>query len=311
MEALAPLWNELLGKQRHSFFQRFSWNRLAAEVFCDRLTPFVVSVQSDNGAAIIPAAINNRNGDTELLGELLFDYRDVLHLGEREVLRTAWQKLATLGRPLHVLSISQTADGGRWARFPLELFARAPMVEGAHLTEEAFRLQHSRLGRQMRRLQKQGAVLRCSSGHDSRLLRHLYNCKRSQFAANQENVFTDCRRGEFMVAAAGLEGSSCEVYALETNALLVAGLVTFRDDHIRRFYTTYFNPEWARYSPGQALLYEITAQSLGNGLSCDFMTGEYPYKLRLANASQTLFRLDLSAEQLVQISRRVPASSAA
>ena len=100
-----------------------------------------------------------------------------------------------------------------------------------------------------------------------------------------------------MVAVAALEGSSCEVFTLENDTgTLIAGLVTFRDRNVRRFYTIYFNPEWARYSPGVALLYEVTARSLAEGLSCDYMTGEYAYKLRLANSSRLLCKASRSAQ---------------
>jgi CelD/BcsL family acetyltransferase involved in cellulose biosynthesis len=96
-------------------------------------------------------------------------------------------------------------------------------------------------------------------------------------------------------------GPACEIFTLEKQGLLIAGLVTFRDGPYRRFYTIYFNPAWARFSPGQALLYEATAQSLSEGLSCDYMTGEYAYKLRLANSSKRLLRLDVSAQELSRI----------
>lgn len=310
MDALAPLWERLLRQQPHSLFQRFSWNRLAAHVFADRLAPYVVCVQSDAGAAIIPAAIKRREDHFELLGEVLFDYRDVLHSGDPDVLSLAWQRLAQQEKPLHVISINHSSARGRWPGFDLAAFAIAPEVKD--VAEDIFRLAHSRLGRQMRRLQKRGVALRISSGSDSQVVRHFYECKRTQFAADErDNLFSDARRCEFMVAAAALEGSSCEIYTLEKDSSLVAGLVTFRDEAIRRFYTIYFNPAWANYSPGQALLYEVTAQSLAAGLHCDYMTGEYPYKLRLANASRPLFRVDLSAKQLADIANHEPTASAA
>jgi CelD/BcsL family acetyltransferase involved in cellulose biosynthesis len=310
MDALAPLWERLLRQQPHSLFQRFSWNRLAAQMFSDRLAPYVVCVQGDTGAAIIPAATSFTGDRFELLGEILFDYRDVVHSGDPEVLRLAWQRLAQREKPLNVVSVDHLTGGERWNDFPLSPFAMAPQVKD--IAEDTFRLAHSRLGRQMRRLRKQGVVLRISSGNDSQVVRHLYACKRAHFAGDEsDNLFLDSRRCEFMVAAAALEGSSCEIYTLEQGASLVAGLVTFRDADTRRFYTIYFNPAWARYSPGQALLFEATARSLAEGLRCDYMTGEYPYKLRLANASRPLFRVDLSAEQLANIASRIPAASAA
>ncbi len=310
MDSLAPLWDHLLCKQSHSMFQRFAWNRLAAQIFSGRLAPYVVCVESNAGAAIIPAATNFTGDRFELLGEILFDYRDVLHSGDPEVLRLGWQHLAQREKPLRVLSVDPLAAQERWNDFPLAPFAMAPQVKD--LTEETFRLAHTRLGRQMRRLAKQGVRLRISSGNDSHLVRHLYECKRAQFAANEtNNLFLDCRRGDFMVAVAALEGSSCQIYTLEKDASLVAGLVTFRDGNTRHFYTIYFNPAWARYSPGQSLLFEVTARSLAEGLGCDYMTGEYPYKLRLANASRQLFCVDLSVGQLANIAHRIPATRAA
>jgi CelD/BcsL family acetyltransferase involved in cellulose biosynthesis len=305
MDDLAPLWNRLLRRQRHTLFQRFSWNRLAAEVFSDRLTPCVVSIENDTGAAIIPAAINKSSNQIELLGETLFDYRDVLHWGDKEVLQEAWRELASHRKALHVVAIEDTAADERWSYFPLTPFALAPGIALRATDDNAFRLAHSRLGRQLRRLQKHGVQFRTSCGSNCELVRRIYDSKSMQVAADGlANLFLDPLRCEFMIAAAAMEGDGCSVSTLERRGELVAALVAFDDGDIRRFYTTYFNPAWAHYSPGQVLLYEATARSLAEGFGCDYMTGEYPYKLRLANTSRQLFRVDLSAEQLAQPAAR-------
>jgi CelD/BcsL family acetyltransferase involved in cellulose biosynthesis len=305
MDRLAPLWERLLRCQDHSIFQRFSWNRLAAEMFADRLLPHIVCVESLSGAAIIPAAINRASNRVELLGETLFDYRDVLHTGDPEVLQHAWRLLAALQRPFHVISIGKPAARERWSEFPASPFAMAPRVLRAKTSETAFRQAHSRLGRQIRRLQKRGVEFRTTSGQNSELIRRIYDGKRTLFGSGGSgNVFLDLLRCEFMVAAAAMEGDECEIYTLQKQDALVAGLVTFNDGDTRRFYTTYFNPEWAHYSPGQALLYEASARTLAQEFDCDYMTGEYPYKLRLANASRPLFRLDVSAEQFAEIAEQ-------
>jgi CelD/BcsL family acetyltransferase involved in cellulose biosynthesis len=70
----------------------------------------------------------------------------------------------------------------------------------------------------------------------------------------------------------------------------VAALVTFQDGKVRRFYTTWFDPQWSRHSPGVALLFEATRLSLAEGLTCDYMTGEQDYKLRLATGAVPLYR---------------------
>ena len=299
MERIAPLWNDLLKTQAHTIFQRFSWNRLAVEVFRDRATPHVVWVECDAGAAIIPAALHHTTSQIELLGDALFDYRDILHGGDDEILRLAWQEVARCGKSLCVVALEESAARQRWPDFACAPFARAPEVNRTVVDENGFRLAHSRLGRQMRRLNRLGASLRTYCGESSPAIRRLYDCKRSHFAA--DNLFLDQRRCDFLVALAALEGKSCELFTLETDTALVAGLLTFRDGGIRRFYTIYFDPQWARHSPGVALVYEVTARSLAEGLSCDYMTGEYPYKLRLANASRALYKVEMSAQELTTL----------
>jgi len=48
----------------------------------------------------------------------------------------------------------------------------------------------------------------------------------------------------------------------------------------------------------------VTARSLAEGMSCDYMTGEYPYKLRLANASRPLYKVEMSAQELGDVASR-------
>ena len=70
---LRPTWEQLPAP---TIFQSFLWNHTAASVFGDRECPHVIYAESDSGAALIPAAVSG-SGLT-LLGETLFDYRDVL-----------------------------------------------------------------------------------------------------------------------------------------------------------------------------------------------------------------------------------------
>jgi CelD/BcsL family acetyltransferase involved in cellulose biosynthesis len=302
MDGLAPLWNSLLQRQQHTLFQSFVWNRLAAEMFSDRSTPHVVCVESDVGVAIVPACINLHGNRLELIGETLFDYRDVLHTGDPEILRLAWREIAKPGLPLHVVAVRAETAEERWPDFAWGPFTNAPRVDRALVDESAFRYEHSRSGRLVRRLSGLGIELHTYSGTHSAIVRKLYDCKRTQFATDAENLFTDQRRCDFMMAAAALPESRCDVFTLEhQDGTLVAGLVTFRDTGVRRFYTIYFHPAWPRHSPGVALLYEATSRSLGEGLSCDYMTGEYPYKLRLANASRPLYKVEAGARELAEI----------
>ncbi len=307
MDALKSLWDELFRRSPKTMFQCFEWNRLAAETFSDRLSPLVCAVESDHGAAIIPAAINQHANRLELLGETLFDYRDLLQVGDEDVLRAAWQTLAKLELPLSVTAIQPENAAEYWQEFGPVEFARAPWVDATQVTAEQFRSLHTRAARQLRRMQKRGVALHQYSGADRDEIRRIYQLKCDQFSGDANNVFRDERRREFMVAVAAAEAGKCRVFTLEDSVgCIVAGLVTFLDRGLRRFYTIYFDPEWAVYSPGVALVFEATALSLEQGLSCDYMTGEYPYKLRFANASRMLYRVEATAAQVAAVSQRLP-----
>ncbi len=306
LDRLQPLWNELLRQGPKTLFQGFEWNRLAVEMFDDRLLPVVCAVENDNGAAIIPAAINRQANRLELLGETLFDYRDLLHVGDRSLLHAAWQMMADLKLPLSVTVVQSGNAAAYWQDFELEEFARAPWVDATQLTAEQFRLLHTRAARQLRRMRREGVSLHQYSGTQREQVRRIYRLKCDQFPGDVANIFRDARRREFMVAIAAAEAENCRLFTLEDGVgCIVAALVTFLDGGIRRFYTIYFDLRWAAYSPGVALVFEATAFSLEQGLSCDYMTGEYPYKLRFANASRMLYRVQASAGQLAAIAEDV------
>ncbi len=308
LKRLEPMWADLLRQAPKTMFQKFEWNRLASEVFSDRLSPAVCAVESDGGAAIIPACINRLANRLELLGETLFDYRDVLHAGDERVLQAAWQMLLELRLPLSVTAVQAENASPCWREFGPVEFARAPWVDANKVTAEQFRLLHTRAWRQLRRMQRTGVTVHGHSGAECDLVRRSYQLKCDRFAGDANNLFRDERRREFMVAIAAAEAENCRVFTLEDGVgCIVAGLVTFLDGDIRRFYTIYFDPDWAAYSPGVALVFEATTLSLEQGLSCDYMTGDHPYKLRFANASRTLFRVDASPAQLAAIAHRRPA----
>jgi CelD/BcsL family acetyltransferase involved in cellulose biosynthesis len=52
-----------------------------------------------------------------------------------------------------------------------------------------------------------------------------------------------------------------------------------------------------------SLIYEVTRRSLEDGLDCDYMTGEQPYKRRLATSSVPLYRLRATAAELGALRR--------
>lgn len=280
-----------------SLFQSYRWNSLAAQIFADREEPYVIVAENENGAAIVPAAIDPRKRQVRLLGETLFDYRDYLSNGDPEALRAAWGRVAELRLPLSLTSVRRP-EAPFWEALPKIPYGGAPYILCQSGTISMFNGSHTRLASRLRRLFGAGVVVNVHNGNDERLVRHIYESKSRQ--TGTENLFRDKLRIEFMVEIARLEASRCEIFTFERDSELVAALVTFRDDQWRRCYTVYYNHLWARYSPGMKLLFEVARRSVADGISVDLMTGEQPYKMRIATAVQPLFRIEASAEKLRQ-----------
>lgn len=287
IDAFRPRWEWLHSQQEETtIFQSFHWNRIAAHCFASE-RPCVVLAESDSGVALIPAAWR-QNSHICLMGEELFDYRHVLLAGDRAVLSCAWSHLARMKLPLSATPLRGERALELWDGFRVSEFCRAPYVAST-FEVEAFASLHPRSSRQLRRLVRAGVTLKHYSGENSHLLRAIYAAKGRSADGLTGNLFSDRRRVDFMLAVARSVPGDCTIFTLEAGATLVAGLVTFRDRNVRRFYTAYFNPAWARYSPGLTLIFEATRLSLAQGLLCDYMTGEQGYKLRLATGSIPLY----------------------
>jgi CelD/BcsL family acetyltransferase involved in cellulose biosynthesis len=288
-------------------FQSFAWNYAAACAFSDREAPFVIYAESDQGAALIPAAIDQFRRRLMLLGETLFDYRDVLSTGDQAVLHSAWNRAAQLDLKFSAGAIRADASFRGWAGFDVSRFYGAPRVSPQEISADDFASKHNRLVRWHRRLEGEGVTLRCRTGADTQLVRFIFQQKGSQPAESGENLFCDPRRIQFMVEICRTTGNACEIFTFESAGTVVAALVTFRDRNVRRFYTIYFDEAWSRYSPGVVLLNEVTRRSLKAGLECDYMTGEHGYKLRLATSVVAMYWAEATAETLGWLGEYRPA----
>lgn len=291
---IRPKWEEIVKGGQFTIFQNFDLNLLAAQMFADREQPHIICAETPNGAAIIPAVLRHADNSIRLLGEELFDYRCFLHCGNREALRSALSHLAQLQRPLEIVAVRES-ERTTMEGFTVLPFSAAPSIYCQPDTAEKFAAEHLRLARNMRRLNRLGFEFRSYNGTASELLRSIYQRKAEQ---SPSSLFHDPARIEFIVRAAALLPDVFEVYTLEDGLNLAAALVTLRDGGFRRFYTACFAPELAKHSPALVLIYEVTRQSLEQGLSCDYMTGEQDYKMRLATATVPLHRVQARAEDL-------------
>jgi len=306
VELLRKPWEWLEGMCNGTVFQTFMWNILAVSAFAQREVPAVVHAESDAGMAIIPAAISVATGAIVLLGESLFDYRTVLATGDRGVLHRAWRELSRFRKPVSSLALREDNDP-LWEGFSILPFVNAPFVSRAEMSAGAFEAKHTRSARAFRRLRRAGMEVKRHQGTDSELVRLIYERKSQQPHAT---LFTDPQRRDFMVAIAAAE-TSCEIFTLEKENEIVAAVVTLREESVRRTYTVYFDTRWAKDSPGHALVYEVTRLTLAEGLNCDYMTGEYPYKNRLATGMLPLYRAEATAEELATVGSGTPRPIAA
>ncbi len=291
-------------------FQSFAWNYTAACAFSDREAPHVIYVENDAGAALIPSAVDLSRPRLTLLGETLFDYRDVLAAGDSHVIESAWHRAAQLDVRFSSGAVRSYCNMGLWEGFDISRFYGAPRVSPKEITADAFAEEHNRLGRWHRRMEREGVGFRCRTGADTKLVRFIYQRKGSQPADTGDNLFNDSRRIQFMTEICRTVGDQCEIFTLASAGTLVAALVTFRDRDVRRFYTVYFDRTWAKYSPGMVLIYEVTRQSLAAGLECDYMTGEQGYKLRLATSVVPMYWIEAGSETLRSLGSHHPAIAA-
>jgi CelD/BcsL family acetyltransferase involved in cellulose biosynthesis len=300
IDRLEPLWDFLYAQTSSAtLFQSFAWNRLAATRFARRAHSYVVVAENDSGAALIPAAVAQNR--LTLLGEALFDYRDVLCVGSEDVLQAAWRRLADLQLPLAFTALRGQAACARWSALAPAPFVGAPQTLCAETSAPAFAAGHSRLGRTLRRLAEHGVGLCRHHGGETDLVAWIYRQKAMQLAGTPDNLFQDPLRVDFMVAACSLDPRRCEIFVFEKAGRPITTLVTFRDGVFRRFYTIWFDSAWAQYSPGTALCFEAAHRSLEEGLNCDYMTGEQPHKTRFATSVVPLFHVNATAEQLARI----------
>jgi CelD/BcsL family acetyltransferase involved in cellulose biosynthesis len=307
MAGLRPLWESLRANGRFTVFQDFHWNLLAFTMFGAREQPCVVCARASYGTAIVPAVMRHSDASLRLLGEELFDYRTFLCDGESSVLACALAALAGLKRRLEVVAIREPDCTKICDGLQLLPFSAAPAVRCADCSAEAFAAAHGRLARNLRRLARLGFDVKTHRGTNAPLLRSIYERKAAQ---DPDSLFRDPLRIKFLVNAGLFHPGVFEIFTLECGSRMAAALVTLRDRDVRRMYTAWFDPELKKFSPGLTLIYEVTRRALAVGMDCDYMTGEQPYKLRLATTFVPLYRLRATAQQLAALAGLHQPSSA-
>jgi CelD/BcsL family acetyltransferase involved in cellulose biosynthesis len=295
MEALRPLWLEL--EPSATLFQSYAWSLAAARFLGDRERPFVVAVETDAGAAIVPAAVRG-DGTATLMGEMLFDYRDLLRAGDEDVATMALAVLADRVGDLSAPAVRQDSHFAALGGGDLTDWVGAPVLRRSDVGEAAFLAQHFKARKQMRRLRRAGAQFARYDGAVAPLVAWVYERKAEQFAGATTDIFSDPARRQCMQAIIAAAPEHADVFTIEVGSAIVAALITFRDGLVRRLYTSWHDPAWLEFSPGIVLLLHACHESLREGLDVDFLTGEQSHKTRFASGRVQLYRFYAMAEQL-------------
>jgi len=287
---LRRLWEDLYAADPEAtMFQSYEWNQTAAEIFENRERLFVVAIENDRGAAIIPAVVNGEQ--IRLIGEELFDYRGVLASGDPEVVRSGFVALGVLDLPFAMTALRR-APQGVWVDFEARFYAGAPICRPG-----APRDRHPRLQRRLERMVDGGCDLQAHSAPPPPLVAEVYEAKAN---AQSNCLFHDRLRIDAVNALTQVHGEGSELFLLRDRGQLVSGALTFFDRGVRRFYGTYSDrsSRWAKLSPGVALANHVTQSTLDAGSPVDLMTGEQPYKLRLASDVVPLYGMEATAARL-------------
>jgi CelD/BcsL family acetyltransferase involved in cellulose biosynthesis len=296
LDRLKSRWKWLENQGNCTLFQSYELNRIAAEWFSPRESPHVVMVESDAGIAIIPAV--RRERELGLIGETLFDYRDVLIAGEPKLLERAWHELARLGMPLQVTALRGHPVQARWQNLHPTEFCNAPTTRRCDLSAAEFVTAHPKAAKASRRLAREGLSLLRRERDLQPIAEWIYRHK-AEWSGHSENLFRDSLRQDLMLYITSSGVCDCTIWSYETReGDVAAALVTFRHGQFRHLYTIHHDDRWDRFSPGQVMIFDVTRESLAEGLDVDFMTGEYPYKNRLATAMVPLFQVAAQPAQM-------------
>ncbi len=289
LDRLKSRWRWLETHCDCTLFQSYELNRVAAEWFSARESPNVVVAESDSGIAIIPAV--RRERELGLIGETLFDYRDVLSAGDPRLLECAWRELALLGIPLQVTALRGHQAQARWRHLQPAEFCNAPTTRRCDLSAAEFAGEHPKAAKASRRLAREGLRLVRRERELRPVAEWVYR-RKAEWSGKSENLFRDRLRQNLMLHIVCSEVCDCTIWSYETrDGDVAAALVSFRHGQFRHFYTIHHDERWKRFSPGQVMIFDVTRESLAEGLDVDFMTGEYSYKNRLATAMVPLFQV--------------------
>lgn len=316
LSPLAAVWARAAQPQPASCFQSFAFAQCWARIYGGQAR--ILVLHSAAPAWVLPFAV--RQGALSMLGHGLFDYADVV--GAPAVAEAAraqargiaakllsfagWEALDICAVPgdspfvgfWRALAAAITAPGiepvlARYSAAPrLDLRAQPGRPAGAQ--PEDLDRRHSRAAARLRRAQRVSRLgpVREPAARRQLLLWMLEQKERRLQSQGRSNVLQTAEAAWLEQMVMG-DPETAELWAYAHAAAPVAGFLTFLAASVRYGYLLAFDPAQARQSPAIELLYFVLRQTAAEGRDFDFLTGEQAYKLRFANASRPLLRLQV------------------
>ncbi len=316
-DALGPAWDRLWRGTGRSVFQSHGWIRawLTAQPPGEGPDLLVgLCWDGDDLVAAIPGAISRRRGlrVLEWAAKACSDYCDALAWPPGGPgLAMAWRAMAGAG-DFHVAYLSHVRPGatirllagsGSDRPVPLRPSRRADQtlqVRSRGLTGAAWfrtlnkkaRNNHTRGKRIIGEMGALSVVIGDGrSGRDDAIFERMIELKRQWLAATgQRSVVLDHDACTLRHLFDYLRSCSClQVFRLECDGVLVAGLVSVVQERQVAAFFSAFDPRFDRASPGTLAIVEQLVWAFDRGLpEVDFLCGDEPYKFRFADARTEL-----------------------
>lgn len=316
LSPLAAVWACAAQPQPASCFQSFAFAQCWAKIYGGQAR--ILVLYSAAPAWVLPFAICR--GALSMLGHGLFDYADVVGAPAvadtvreqaggiaAELLSVAgWEALDICAVPgdspflefWRALAAALGAPGiasvfSRYSAAPRLSLGAMPGVQDDARSAELDGI-HSRAAARLRRAQRGsrlGAVEEPAARRQ--LLLWMLEQKERRLQSLGQNNVLHTAEATWLGQMVADYPETAELWAYCHEAQPIAGFLTFLMAPVRYGYLLAFDPAQARQSPAIELLYFVLRQTVAEGRAFDFLTGEQGYKLRFANGSRPLLRLQV------------------
>ena len=310
LKAVGPAWNALWHRTGADIFQRFEWiSTWAEQVSSRRDISLLIAVawHADRLVAVIPCSVRRRHGvrSLEWAADTLTDYCDALVEPSpqgRQAQLECWDRLQRAGAFDLVLLRQIRPD----AAFHSILRAN-PALSARDRKEECYHVRNEwpdgeayfrSLGKKGRNNHLRGKRILADLGGDiafcahtapqdaAQLLDQTQALKRAWLSERHPD--SPLLQGDDAVLRAVLDAvlptGLVAIFALHCGGKPTATSVNFVYQNKMQAYLTAYDPRYERASPGTILIVEYTKWAFDRGLqSVDFLRGDEPFKLRLAN----------------------------